>query len=332
MAKSETVEELAEKVHLLSSIDVETLVSRAEWGSIDFTKCKDELRDIRQMVKPLGSLPLRLLPQAAANQIVSELGATIEVIAKIKSFTLSGNAESVRDAIAGEVSQRIPKIYSAIAPHAAYLALYAGDLDKTIQSLEELRVSTTKKVDRFQKNLENSKVEIETIMSTAREAAGNAGVGAFSTDFSDLADKQNKVACHWLITTGILGALSLLAAIVAYFLPLPEDATSAQIVQFTTSKVVALGLLLSATFWSSRQYRALRHQISVNRHRATALTTFQAFVSAARDDSAKDAVLMETTRSIFSIAPSGYLSAQNDTNTQDGLKIVEMIRNAGSGE
>lgn len=332
MASQKVVDEINERISGIANLDVESLTSKIEWGSVNFKASTNDLNDIIAMVKPLGSLPIRILPETPAQEINGQLSSVLQVISKIGDFSLQGNAEENRNAIQRELNNQIPRLYNSIAPHAAYLALYAGDLDRTIQTLEQTRLEATSEVSTLRQYLEASKSQIEEILQSAREAAGSAGVGAFSSDFSEQADTQDKEASKWLWAAGLFGAASIIAAAASYFLPVQPDATPAQIVQLTTSKVVVLGLLLSATYWSSRQFRALRHQIAVNRHRANALKTFQAFVKAAADDNTRDAVLLETTRSIFAIAPSGYLSAQADSSAQDGLKIVEMIRGSSSAD
>lgn len=81
---------------------------------------------------------------------------------------------------------------------------------------------------------------------------------------------------------------------------------------------------------ASRIYKALKHQITVNKHRANALKTFQAFVKAASNDNTRDAVLIETTRSIFANSPSGYLDT-TDASSDSNTKILEIIKGSASG-
>ncbi|MDF1804990.1 MAG: hypothetical protein ABNH49_07505 [Hyphomonas sp.] len=332
MANEAQVTELQEYVAEISKIDVAGTLAKADWDSMNFNDCADDLRTIISMVKPLGSLPVRLLPNRHIGEIIGKLKSFTGIVKQIEAFTLADNASSNRESLAAQLKGQVEQIYSVLAPHAAYLALYAGDMDRTIQSLEELRTRTSDEVEEFKLNLSKSKEEIGSILISAREAAGAAGVGAFSSDFEETANEQDKEAKLWLGAAAALGTASIVAAVASYFLPIAADATAAQIVQLTTSKIVVLGLLLSTTYWSGRQFRALRHQISVNRHRANSLKTFQAFVKAAADDGTRDAVLMETTRSIFAITSSGYLGNQGEPSGQDGLKIVEMIRGASSGE
>jgi hypothetical protein len=57
----------------------------------------------------------------------------------------------------------------------------------------------------------------------------------------------------------------------------------------------------------------MSHNQVINRHRQTALTTFQAFVGSTSDLQVKNAVLLQATQAIFLPQPSGYLKADNDT-------------------
>ncbi|MFZ1547427.1 MAG: hypothetical protein WAT12_10065, partial [Candidatus Nitrotoga sp.] len=83
------------------------------------------------------------------------------------------------------------------------------------------------------------------------------------------------------------------------------------------------------TIWCGRIYKALKHQSTVNKHRANALKTFQAFVKAASNDNTRDAVLIETTRSIFASSPSGYLDT-TDTPSDPSTKVLEIIKGSSS--
>lgn len=96
-----------------------------------------------------------------------------------------------------------------------------------------------------------------------------------------------------------------------------------QIFQKLSTKLVVLAVLLSATIWCGRNYKALKHLATVNRHRALSIQTLQAFSAAASDVQVKDAVLLEATRAVFGNVPTGYIS---DGGGDGDLKIVEVAR------
>ena len=73
-------------------------------------------------------------------------------------------------------------------------------------------------------------------------------------------------------------------------------------------------------------YKAAKHQAAVNRHRGNALKTFQAFVKATNDDSTRDAVLLETTRSIFALTNTGYLDTGGEGSSDGAVKVLEIVK------
>jgi hypothetical protein len=158
------------------------------------------------------------------------------------------------------------------------------------------------------------------------EAAASVGVAHFTADFNAESSSQDESAERWLKATAGVAVLTLAASIALVFVPIQPDATTPQVIQMFTSKVVILGLLFTATIWCGRLYKAARHQGSINKHRANALRTFQAFTKAASDDAARNAILMETTKSIFAITPTGYLD--NESAPDGGFRIVEVVKHA----
>ena len=113
-------------------------------------------------------------------------------------------------------------------------------------------------------------------------------------------------------------------ALLMYFFVEPEVNTGI-IVQKFGSKVAVLGILIAATVWCGRNYKSLMHLATINKHRALSLQTFQAFSHAASDEQAKDAVLMETTRTIFGNNPTGYID-QKSESCDSKSRIIEIAR------
>jgi hypothetical protein len=95
--------------------------------------------------------------------------------------------------------------------------------------------------------------------------------------------------------------------------------------QKVASKVVILSILLTATLWCGRVYKALMHQSAMNRHRALSLQTFQAFTAAASDLQTKDAVLLEATRAIFAPCATGYVES-GTASADSESRVIEIVK------
>ena len=126
-----------------------------------------------------------------------------------------------------------------------------------------------------------------------------------------------------LSITGIV-ALAILSDHLIGRWPLGDSFDDPRTVQFLLLKgsIAAAGFYLIVTF--ARMFRVERHLQVTNRHRYRALSTFEAFAANARDDSAKDAILLETTRAIFSAGVTGLVGS--DGESASTTTLLEVLR------
>ena len=107
-----------------------------------------------------------------------------------------------------------------------------------------------------------------------------------------------------------------------------NTAPSAEGTQFQIlgTKLVILGMLFSATIWCGRMYKSLLHQSAISKHKALGLQTFQAFSKSADDPAVKAAVLLETTRSIFSAPSTGLVDETRSNQGDIATKVIETVK------
>lgn len=246
-------------------------------------------------------------------------------VKNIREYTIEQeNPSGVRDQYISQVQTQVDQFYKFAHIYVPYLAYQKGEIQNNIEQLT-ISVSQAKKL------LENAEVEtkaksgeIESIIQAAREASASAGVAHFTADFEQESSTLEVQAKIWLKATVSLAAISLAFAL--YFLFSDPDISSvAKAIQFISSKVLILVLLIMATLWCGNMYKATKHQAAANKFKGNSLKTFQAFVKATDDDSVRDAVLVETTRAIFNESATGYLNVDSST-TEKSTKVVEVIR------
>ncbi len=166
-------------------------------------------------------------------------------------------------------------------------------------------------------------------MQAAKDAAAKIGVAQFATQFEELASDHSESGKHWLVATGVLGILTICVAILSVYFILPAGELSEPgTIQKIITKLVIISILYFAALWASRNYRSHRHLSVVNKHRQSALATFETFVKAANDEQTKNAVLLEATHCIFSPATPGYLGAEEEVPAN---RIIEILKTVGSG-
>jgi len=307
---------------------IEDLATRPEWGEITFSDAIAPISRARSMVAPLEVVPIELLPEPVAQTFINPLDVLAEQIQAIEKFKISAGGDPIqrRNQSVQNLITHADAVYPVITPHIPFLAYQRGDVEQNIQALVSRVEEAGKLMSSAKSQAESQKAELDEIVRVTREAAAKAGVGVFTQDFAESASKHSGNAIKWLKATGTAAAATLLAA--AYFAfgtHLPDEAKTPLIVHVTVSKVLIIAILGTATVWCGRLFKASMHQATMNSHRANALKTFQAFVQATQNDAVKDAVLMETTRSIFALGATGYLNTSNDSN-ESPLKIIEMIK------
>ena len=313
----------------LTSVPIEKLViNTASWGPINFELAREDLSLTFSLCNHLKSLPISILPDAIANAIIAAITAAGLTINKIKLFNIeSGTPTTTRDALIAEVKANAENLLNSTKDWIPFLAYQKGDVQKNIEELSNAVVEAKKVLDNSVTDTKKTKNEIDGIIIAAREASASAGVGVFTSDFEGQAGALETQATSWLKYTFYLAITTILAAVAFLFIPINKDATHAQIFQYMSSKLVLFIVLITATVWCGRIYKALKHQVTVNKHRANALKTFQAFVKAAGDESTRDAVLLETTSSIFSNSPSGYLDT-TEVSSESSKRVYEIVKSA----
>ena len=331
MSTLEQVGKIIELTDRITATPIDKLVSNSNWGSINFEAARESLNLLFGLCSHLKVLPLDIIPNPVADTFVASLTQAEKVIAQIKTFSIENpNPTAVRDQIINQIKQFSEHLLTTTQSWIPFLAYQKGDIQKNIDALSKAVKDANKILDDSINETSDKKGQIDNIVTAAREASASAGVGVFTSDFDGQSNSLETEAKKWLAGTMWLAIATVVVALLSFLLPIDKDATNAQIVQYMTSKLVVLLVFLTATIWCGRIYKALKHQVTVNRHRANSLKTFQAFVKAAGDDNTRDAVLLETTRSIFAISPSGYLDltdSSSDTNT----KVMEIFKGVAAG-
>lgn len=325
MATPNSVAELQKMVTGILGFDRKKLLQRTEWGIITFEKGERDFNRIFDIADYLRLLPIEVLTDQTVTQITNALRNCLQTIQQINQFTLvnSGSPGATRDQYVANLQSVADNLFVQASPWIPFLAYQKSDVSKNISDLNSAVGKAAELIGQAQKEIADKRKDIDKIIVQAREASAAAGAAVFTEDFSRQANTLEGQAISWLRITGILAAGTLATAVAFLFLIKGGD-DKLEIAQRITSKIVILGILLTATIWCGRIYKALKHQAAIYRFEALGLQTFRAFSAGASDTATKDAVLMETTRSIFSNQDSGYID-KGDSGDSD-IKIVEVVK------
>jgi hypothetical protein len=97
-------------------------------------------------------------------------------------------------------------------------------------------------------------------------------------------------------------------------------------------RAITITVLLTGLIFSLRNYAAASHNRVVNKHRQTALSTFEVFVLSTADEQTKNAVLLQATQAIFSPQPSGYLKSENEVSQVPQVSLIADIVRGSAGK
>jgi hypothetical protein len=305
------------------------LSHRDAWGSINFEEVNSELQTVLNLSATLQKMPIHFLPDATVNEILTAVKNLLPKLDAIDKFSLEdgGELNQRRARIISDLHQSCDFFYQKVGIWIPFLAYQNGNVEENIKHLQDAIETAERKAGEYLDSIRQKEEEVKEIVTRTREASADAGVAVFTEDFRNEAEASQSSAKKWLIATVVFAILTLIIPVWAYFY---EDYTGLERIQLLSklaSKIVVISVLLTATLWCGRLYKSMRHLAIINRHRSIGLKTFRAFSAAASDETTKNAVLMETTRSIFSNGATGLIheaSADSDPNViQIAGKVME---------
>jgi len=331
MAHGQQLEQLQKGIDDLLAYDRDDLRNRGEWGTFDFEDAEHDLQRIFSIAGHLKPLPLQHLPDDTTKTIQQQVTAVMATLKSMDDFSVEmDNAKGSRVALVAQVHTVAEQFYKIVTPWIPFLAYQKGDVAKNIASLTKSVKDGEKLVEEAKKRLLERDAEMKGIIEKAREASAAAGAAVFTQDFLTSAETLKKSARWWLLTTALLGLITAATALIFWWVADPNLGDAA-LIQQTGSKLFFFAVLLTSTLWCGRNYKALMHQSTLDRHRSLALQTFQAFSAAASDDQTKNAVLLEATHSIFATSSTGYLDGKS-TPQDPATKIVAIVKSVAGGE
>lgn len=324
MATKDQVEKLLSLLNKITELGISELIYDKDWGSINFEAAESDLNRLYALCNHFKVLPIDQLPSDIADQIYAEATPINQTVANIREYTIEqADPSGVRDRYVGEVKSNVDRFYKFAHIYVPYLAYQKGEIQNNIKQLTSSVSEAKSLLEKSEQDTISKSDEINKIIQAAREASASVGVAHFTADFLTEANTMESQALLWLKSTSALAALSLITAI--YFLfATPELLTTASAIQYVSSKILILVLLITATLWCGNLYKAAKHQAAANKFKGNSLKTFQAFVNATEDSAVKDAILIETTRAIFSESATGYIG--NDNSGSESTKIVEIVK------
>jgi hypothetical protein len=329
--ENKTRAELKGVLQELSQYKAEELARKELGGDLSFEKGVIFFSRTLRLFHALNDADLEDVPQTKLQEMIPYANTSRELLRNIAGFTLAKYSNSPiaqRDEFINQVRDQYDAAFNAVAPVLAFTVRKGTDFAR----LEEQAKGIVAKMEEMkQSNEQTTKTILENaqnVIQEVRRIAEEAGVSQHAAYFKTEADKNEREARPWLNwTIGLASATAALAVglTIRCWFVLPT-LTSSQSIQLAIPKIFLFSVLLSATIWTGRTYRAYRHNAVVNRHRQNALASFEAFAQAASgDQETKSAVLLQATQCVFSPQATGYIQPEAETAMPHVLEVVRSL-------
>ena len=136
MATQTQIDLLTEALESITAFGEKKLISRPDWGLINFDKAKSDIDLVLSIAADLSELPLQFLTDHAASLISRNIPAVAGELDKIEEFDIeASNPSGPRDQITNDLHTAVEALQTQAGPWILYLAYKRGDVSENIAQL-----------------------------------------------------------------------------------------------------------------------------------------------------------------------------------------------------
>jgi hypothetical protein len=313
---------------------------RKELGAINFADSEHIFRRIYNFFEAAKSVNWETVPPENLQTLTSQGGHIRNRLIDISRFNLEGDQPAhTKRMHADNLDRAWISFYREAVPLLAFEMVggSSNPLDSfreasrlAISEVVSVFTSTKQEMAAVKKELETELASVKLMRKQAEDEARQKGVIKEAVHFKKLADWATGISIGWVVLALVMAGVTLYYAWHSSTLSIQNLGTSPNLVIAIATmlpRLITITILLTGLVFCLRNFAAMSHNRVVNRHRQTALTTFQTFATST-DGETKNAVLLQATQAIFQPQPSGYLKTDNEIQPQVSL-VADVIRGSG---
>ncbi len=178
--------------------------------------------------------------------------------------------------------------------------------------------------DQSLESIKSSRQRIDELVAATKTTTAQTAMDAHVNVFEEESEKYKSESRNWLIVVGITSLVGVIAIwLYVQFYP-PTKGDDISLISFIGIKVLLIALFFTLLTLAIRRHTASSHNLIINRHRASAIKTFELFVGSARNDETRDAILKCAAESIFSMQRSGLLGKDQPAPNPISVNALSM--------
>lgn len=306
--------------------EVDALVRSDLGDGFNFEEVRPLFENITKLYKGMKSISLQELPKVEADERINKGQEVLTELNNFRNITFVGmeKPSEKRQEMVTNLQSLYDNIFKTSIRYIAYSVA-------TGQELTELAGRATNANDEAQKilaQMNSMRSEAKEVLRVQKKATETTVIERHAGLFEEEARKFKNSGYGWLAVTTAIALVLLYFAYwnIDYYSTTKIDLTVARSIQLGLAKVIAFSILYFGLILASRNYRAVRHNHVVNKHRVNALGTFEAFVQSTKHEPTQNAVLIRSTETIFSPSSTGYLGKEEERS--GNTSILEIVREA----
>jgi hypothetical protein len=337
-SREEMLEYIFDIIERLIQLNVEKIVREKEFGTkASLKEFEEPFLRLKNLLIHFEKVNYSLVPNEPLKGIMEDLTNIFETIRSTVNYNpLEERDKIIRNELFEKLSRDYNSLFQKLAPLLAFSSFDNNLFEKKYLEKDVLLNQIIQRVNETDLHIQAAYEQIEKTLENAQAAAGKIVISKYATIFLEEAKEHSDLAKAWLNRSyGFLAAITIFAILAVLMLfnetinNSIKEGGNTFLIQLTISKAIILAALFYGLSICTRNYKAHRHNAVVNKHRQNALTTFEVFSEAAdSDQTTKNAVLLEATRTIFSSQQTGYLNNESDGESPN--KVIEIIKNVTS--
>lgn len=264
------------------------------------------------------------LPENKRRNLNASLDDMNVVFVSMEMFDPKQNsAWELRNHIIQDFNNRYNSFYDqVVVPLNVYLGRKAYSKELTSKFGQEAKKELGE-IRRVKKEIES----LQTEVGRAAAIAGDVASAAHAISFGEQAIEHKRFAKLWLWAVIIAMAVSLgisTLVVIDIVNELTDTKTNFD-VRSGTIKLTILAFFYLIIRFTTKNYYAHRHQYIINKQRANALQSVEAFRSSAVGDGTKDTVLLAAVGAAYSHQETGYISTKEGAGSDDSnlIRVIE---------
>jgi hypothetical protein len=315
-----------ESLNQLAITDVDKLGRVDELSkTINFSEAVPYFRQMVDIIKQFTDRDITRLPYVQLEGIITACNLLNSLIKKVTDFNINQNTPGdVCAGIINDIKNSYDAFMTPLVMPLAFTAVQATDYAKIEREAKGCYTTMKEEQDKLLPFLSKVKDDAMKALAAVQEQAAQAGVTTNAHIFTkDVGNHQNK-AKQWFMATIVVSSVTLAAALCFFivgFMWTPGTNTAA--IQYIVNKLLILSALSFGIFWCARNYKAEKHNETLNQHRANALLTFRAFYEGSDDSQVKATILLQAAQAAFGPRPTGFDSQEKEIPMSN--PIIEFI-------